>query len=119
MSNGYLLCPIGPTDWSLGLDAHLQAIADRWSQAEVCRGVQPAEAVMWELALGDDLWIDGSVDVDGQVCYLRGSPELLTDYVLWFRAEHHEPDLVLVHDDGGELHTIFPTTTRQEVLSML
>lgn len=120
MSNAYLLCPPEPTDWHIELETFAAALAARWPHAMINRDATHASrAINWELNLGGSAWLDASLDRDGQATHFRGDPELIADYVLWFRAEHPEPELVLIHDADGDLHDISTNTTRDEVLGVL
>jgi hypothetical protein len=64
-------------------------------------------------------WLDGSIDQDGEACYLRGSPDLIAYLVIWFRELEPAQELVLVLDADGELHRVPANVTRGEVLAML
>jgi len=62
--------------------------------------------------------VGGSIDQDGEVCCLRGSPDLIADFVVWFRELEPVPELVLVLDADGTLYRLPANVTRGEVLAM-
>jgi hypothetical protein len=119
VSSFYVLCPATPTEWHCDLDALQIGLGKRWPGVDVTHSDEQTRAVAWELYLGGPHWLDGSIDQDGEACYLRGSPDLLADFVVWFRELEPVPDLVLVIDTGGTLHPVPVHVTRDEVLAML
>lgn len=119
MSSFYVLCPPAQTEWRCDLDALQISLSTRWPGVAVSRSEEQTRAVAWELYLGGSQWLDGSIDQDGEACYLRGSPDLIADFVIWFRELEPVPELVLVLDADGTLHLVPANVTRDEVLAML
>jgi hypothetical protein len=78
----------------------------RWPGVDVSRADERTRAVAWELYLGGPQWLDGSIEEDGEACYLRGSLDLIADFVVGFRELEPVPELVLVLDAEGTLHPV-------------
>lgn len=114
-----MLCPPEQTEWRCDLDALQVGLSKRWPGVAVSQSEEHTRAVAWELYLGGPQWLDGSIDQGGEACYLRGSPDLIADFVIWFRELEPVPELVLVLDADGTLHRVPANVTRDEVLAML
>lgn len=113
------LCPPASTEWRCNLDVFRIALARRWPGAFINQGDEPTRAVIWELRRYTSFWLDGSINQDGQACYLKGSPALVADFVTWFRESEPIPQLVLVLDADGTPHPIPAGVTHSDVLALL
>jgi hypothetical protein len=93
--------PNGAATWMLQI-----GLPKRWPGVDVSRADERTRAVAWELYLGGPQWLDGSIEEDGEACYLRGSLDLIADFVVGFRELEPVPELVLVLDAEGTLHPV-------------
>jgi hypothetical protein len=115
----YVLCPPAPSEWHCDLDALAVALSQRWPGAAVSRSDDRTRAVAWELYPNQQQWLDGSINQDGSACYLRGTPDLIAEFVSWIREREPDPELVLVLDADGIPHPVPRYATLDQVIPLL
>jgi hypothetical protein len=124
----YSLGPPESTDWCLETDGFVAALSQLWPAADIAisgsDALPQSPSVTWSVRnwSGDEEvppWLDGSLDHARQTSFLRGDPDLVAEYILWFQALNPAQPLLLIRGDDRPPLAIVPSTTPGEVRAFI